>query len=545
MRGSVKVASGILLSRLAGFVREAVLAAAFGVGPHGDVLRTALRGPNLLQNLLGEQSLSASFIPVYSQLLARGREEDAGRFAGAVFGLLLALAGALSLIGVLLAEPIVAVLAPGYLADAQSGAVDRFPLAVTAVRILFPMTGILVLSAWALGVLNSHRRLFLPYFAPVLWNASIIAATVWVIGESGGLGEARADRILVAACVGALAGGALQFLVQVPAVARVMRGFRFSLSIKTLGVPEALRTFGPLLLGRGAVQLSAYLDLILASLLAVGAVGALGWAQTLYILPIGLFGVSIAAAELPELAREMTGEGAGSRASGRLDAAMRQMAFLTLPTVAGYLVLGHLLVGLVYRRGNFGAPDQMLVYLVLAAYTIGLFPTTWARLLNNTFYAMKETVVPARIAAARVAVSAGLGLALMWPLDRVAVSRVSGTEPAGEELFLGALGLAIGAAVGSWLELLLLHRALRSRLPAYEVPLAAAGRMAMLAAAALLPAAAVWWLARGLPAAAAALLVVGCYAASYLGSAALTRQPELRIWLTGLSGVTRREREGE
>jgi putative peptidoglycan lipid II flippase len=165
-RAASRVALGIGCSRALGFLREAVLAYFFGAGPHADVFRTALRGPNLLQNLLGEQTLSASFIPVYSRLLASGRPEVAGRFAGAIFGILLAVAAGVSLVGIWLAEPIVSLLAPGYLADAARVAagelsIDRFPLAVRAVRIIFPMTGILVLSAWALGVLNSHRRFFI------------------------------------------------------------------------------------------------------------------------------------------------------------------------------------------------------------------------------------------------------------------------------------------------------------------------------------------------------------------------------------------------
>ena len=192
----------IFSCRVFGLIREASLGFFFGAGPHADVFRTALRGPNVLQNLLGEQTLSVSFIPVYSRMLEEGREEEAGRFAGAVFGLLAALAAALALTGILLAKPIVALLAPGFLGDAAqvaagTAAVDRYPLAVAAVRFIFPMTGLLVLSAWAMGVLNSHRRFFLPYFAPEVWNASIIAA-LRLVAASGhnsfAVAEARSPR---------------------------------------------------------------------------------------------------------------------------------------------------------------------------------------------------------------------------------------------------------------------------------------------------------------------------------------------------------------
>ena len=315
------VAAGIFASRLVGFLRERTVAYFFGVGAHADVFQAAFRAPNLLQNLLGEGTISAAFIPIYSRMLEEGRERDAGRFAGAVFGLLLAAAAALALIGLTLARPIVAVLSPGFLGDAARVAagemtVDRFALTAAAVRIIFPMTGVLVLSAWALGVLNSHRRFFLPYFAPVLWNAAVIAALVVAARAWGsargcrrGRGAAGLDRLVLAACIGGLVGGLLQFAVQLPLVAREMTGFRLSFSTAVPGVSRALRAFGPVVAGRGVYQLSAYLDVVLASLLAVGALGALRYAQILYVLPVSLFGLSVAASELPELSRLQAGGG--------------------------------------------------------------------------------------------------------------------------------------------------------------------------------------------------------------------------------------------
>ena len=371
-----RVALGILTSRAFGFLRESVLAFFFGAGPHADVFRIALRGPNVLQNLLGEQTLSASFIPIYTRMVGAGKEEEAGRFAGAILGLLLAVASSVALLGVLLAEPIVAVLAPGYLGDAArlaagTAEVDRYGLAVTAVRIVFPMTAVLVLSAWSLGVLNSHRRFFLAYFAPVLWNISIIAA-LWLAAYTGWQalgGPERAmaqtafrDRLLIGACIGALVGGLLQFMVQLPLVLRLLKGFRLSVSTRVEGVSQALAAFAPLAAGRGAVQLSGYLDLVLASFLVPGAIAALGWAQILYLLPIALFGVSVAAAELPELSvRTSPSERAGL--DQRLDASIRQMAFLTVPTVVGYLCLGFTFVGGLFRRGSFGLQDLALIHI--------------------------------------------------------------------------------------------------------------------------------------------------------------------------------------
>lgn len=496
---AVRVAAGVLTSRLFGLLRERMVAHYFGVGAYADVFATALRGPNVVQNLLGEQALSAAFIPIYSRKLSQGDAREAGRFAGAIFGLLLAAAALLTLAGVLFARPIVAVLATGYFADAAliatgEGSVDRFELAVMAVRLLFPMTGFLVLAAWCLGVLNSHRRFFLPYFSPVLWNSAIIAALVWMGSRLAGEEGPRAGRsLLYAACVGALVGGVLQFLVQLPAVARVLRGFRLSWSTRVPGVREALTNFVPVVAGRGVVQLSHYVDLFVASFLSVGALGALSWAQRLATLPLSLFGISFAAAELPELSRI---EDRPDVVASRLGRALSQAWFLTVPATVGYLVFGFVFVGALYRTGSFGLLDNWLVYLVLGGYTLGLLPNVASRLLQTPFYARRDTRTPALIAALRVVVTAVLGvlLSFWWdgyrlaPLVRPLLGPFAGEA---KELGLGAVGLAVAAAVGSWLELVVLVRALGGE-PRFRLPWGAVARMAGLAVLAALPPAAAW-----------------------------------------------------
>jgi len=548
--GAASVGAGILLSRLAGLAREQTVAFFFGVGPHADALTAALRVPNALQNLLGEGALSAAFIPIYSRLLEAGRREEAGRFAGAIFGLLLATAAGLALCGILLAKPLVALLAPGFLADAGAmaagrAAVDRFALAVGAVRVLFPMTGCLVLSVWALGVLNSHRRFFLPYFAPVLWNSAMIAALlfaghaagIWPAAASGGPGAGAAagqvlaaplrDRLLAAFCWGALAGGLLQFLVQLPLVARVIRGFRFSLSTRVPGVREALAAWGPVVAGRGVVQIAGYVDLFLATLLATGAAGADRYAQMLYILPISLFGMSVAAAELPELSR-LRGEAAAPALLARVRRALGAVAFLNVPTVVGYLAFGYLVVGAVYRRGSFGGADNGLVYLALCGYSTGILATTSSRLLQNTFYALGDTRTPAKIAAQRVGAAALVALPLMFWLDRFPVPPAFGAQPPGQRLFLGVLGLSLASGAGAWFELARLRSALRRRLPEFELPWRDDLRILLLALAAAAPAALLW---RLLPPSLSGLVkavpVLLTYGVLYLVAGGLAGRPEI------------------
>jgi putative peptidoglycan lipid II flippase len=543
--GAVTVASGILLSRILGVLRESTLAHYFGVSAHSDAFTAALRVPNALQNLLGEGALSAAFIPIYSRLLQEGKEEEAGRFAGAIFGLMLATASALALLGIALAPALVFALAPGYLHDAArvaagEMAVDRFALCVHAVRILFPMTGLLVLSVWALAVLNSHRRFFLPYFAPVLWNSSMIGALIlvgrWVERSQGAsaahLGTGALTRLFYAACWGGLVGGLLQFLVQLPGAFRVLRGFRLSFSTRVPGVRQALKAWGPVVAGRGVVQLAGYMDLFLATLLAVGAQSADRFAQMPYILPISLFGVSVAASELPELSR-LQGQGAEGELVSRVRRMLGAMAFLNVPTVIGYLVFGYLVIGFLYRSGNFTVGQNWLVYFVLCGYSLGILATTSSRLLQNTFYALGEAKVPARIAVQRVLTSIAVALPLMFWLDRFPLAAVIGGSRTREALFLGAVGLSTASAVGAWSELLRLRRALRRRLPGFDLPWKEDGKMILCALAAALPGALVWWRLPAWPVRGVALIVLAVYAVSYFAVAKLAGLEELDLWLGG------------
>ncbi|MBS3940021.1 MAG: murein biosynthesis integral membrane protein MurJ [Actinobacteria bacterium] len=463
-RSSFLVGAGILLSRVAGLVRESATAAFLGTGVGADALRAALRIPNLMQNLLGEGVLSASFIPAYSRLLAEGREEDAGRLAGAVAGLLMVVTSALVLIGTVFAGPITRILAPGWTPGS-----DRFELTVLLVRILTPGVGLLVLSAWCLGVLNSHRRFFLSYVAPVAWNTAIIVVLLAV-------GLSTSDEFTVAQgfAWGALLGSALQFGVQLPSVLRLVRGLRLSASLAVPGVRAVVGRFGQVVAGRGGVQLATYVDIMVASLLAAGAMSALGFAQILYLLPISLFGMAIAAAELPTLSTLDHGD--RQRVLARIDRGLGRVAFFVVPSTVAFLLAGDLVVATVFQRGNFSADASRQVGTVLAVYSLGMLASTSSRLLQSALYGVGDTRNPAVYAVMRVVLSLLVGVAVMFPLDAVEATREGfavvdafGWQVATEQqrlsddnLFrLGAAGLAFGAAVGAWFELALLRIRLR------------------------------------------------------------------------------------
>jgi len=430
---------------VAGFLRDAALAFYFGNSREADVWGAAIRTPNIIQNLLGEGTLSASFIPVYAGFLEEGREEDAGRFAGAALGLLLVVAFGVALLGILLAPFYIGLIFRSWDPEKQA-------LTVRLVRIIFPMTAVMVVSAWALGILNSHRRFFVSYVAPVVWNVSMIASLVTFGTVLGWEAAGRDPELVTVMAWGALVGGVLQLAIQLPWVIPVLAHFRLSLSRRVAGVREAIRNLAPVVAARGVVNLSSLMDLFLAGFLVEGAVAMMGRAQTLYFLPISLFGMAIAASELPELSRSRKAveEVLVPRVRGALD----RLAFLLIPSALAYIFLGDVLVAALFQRGNFGAIDTAAVHVVLAAYALGLPASASSRALSSAFYAVRDTRTPALIATGRVVLSMAIGASLMFPLDRIGVG----------ELRFGVAGLAFGSALGAWLEFVLLRRSLARHL---------------------------------------------------------------------------------
>ncbi|HYE15475.1 MAG TPA: murein biosynthesis integral membrane protein MurJ [Pyrinomonadaceae bacterium] len=449
-RGALLVGAGILLSRIVGLLRQRVFAYYFGISVAGDAYAAAFRIPNFLQNVFGEGALSASFIPVYAKLLAKGEREEAERVAGAVFSLLALVTSLLVLGGVLAAPLLTDIFAPGF----EGGKRD---LTVQLVRVFFPGAGLLVLSAWCLGVLNSHRRFFLSYAAPIIWNASIIVALVLSgtpvrhVG-SGELGVWGAVARYTA--WGSVVGSALQFGIQLPRVLGLLGGLRLSLAAANEHVRTVVRNFVPVFVSRGVVQISAFVDEMIASLLGDGPVQALTYTQSLYTLPVSLFGMSISAAELPAMSSAVGSEQeVASQLRGRLNAGLRQISFFVVPSVVAFLAFGDVMVGALYQTGKFTRGDTLFVWGILAGSAIGLLPTTLGRLYASTFYALHDTRTPFRFAVLHVVLAVALGYLSALHLPPLL----------GVERRWGAVGLTASAGIAGWIEFLLLRRKLNAR----------------------------------------------------------------------------------
>ncbi|HSE28490.1 MAG TPA: murein biosynthesis integral membrane protein MurJ [Gemmatimonadales bacterium] len=497
------MAAGILLTRVLGFVRERVFAHYLGNGPAADAFRAALKIPNVLRNLLGEGTLSASFIPVYARLLERGDEAGARALAGAVLGLLTAASAVAALVGIALAPVLTDVVAFGFQGPTRE-------LTIRLVRILFPMTGLMVVSGWCLGVLNSHRRFFLPYAAPAVWNIAGIAA-LWLAA----FWDRRPASLAVALAWGTVAGSLVQVLIQLPACARLLRGLPFRVSTGVPGVREVRTAWLPVVLGAGVAQIASVVDTQLGSL-APGGVAALGYAQLLQSLPISLFGVAVAASALPELSRE------AGRADGlgmlreRLGAGVSRIAFYVLPMAVGYVLLGEPLVAALFETGRFGPEDTAVVAGLLAAYGVGLLAQAATKLLASGYYGLQDTRTPVRLAIATLVGGTALGY---WFLTRTG---------------FGVAGIAFGSALGAWAYAVLALAGLDRRLgapvigPGERAGLVRIGLAAVLAAGAGLAASRFGGEA---PAFARAALAWGTFGVAYLAAGAAFGVAEARSLL--------------
>jgi putative peptidoglycan lipid II flippase len=437
------VSTGILLSRLIGLVRERVFAHFFGNSDAADAFRAAFRIPNFLQNLFGEGVLSASFIPVYARLRAEERHEEATQLAEAIFAILFLLTSILTIAGMFATPLLMNVIAPTWHGEKRL-------LTIHLVRILFPGAALLVISAWCLGILNSHRKFFLSYTAPVIWNVAIITAMLW---KGGHVGE---FRLAVVIAIASVIGSGLQFAVQVPTVLSFLRPLNLKPTLSTEHVRTVVRNFFPVFLSRGVVQISAYVDSLLATLLpAEGAVSALAYAQTLNTLPVSLFGMAISAAELPAMSSALgTHEEISIVLRRRLELGLQNISFFVIPSAVGFAVLGDVIVATIYRSGNFKADDVTFVWSVLAGSAVGLLATTSGRLYSSAFYALRDTRTPLKFAVIRVLLTMVLGYLFALPLPRLL-----GIDPR-----WGVAGLTLSAGLAGWVEFALLRRALQARI---------------------------------------------------------------------------------
>lgn len=444
-RTAFVVGAGILISRLVGLLRQTAFAHFFGDTAQADAFNVALRIPNALRNLLGEGTVGAAFIPAYSALIER--DERASRaMANAVLGVLLAAVSVLTLAGILLAPWLTRVLAPGY-ADQPA----QHELITRLTRVLFPMAGLMVISGWCLGIQNSHRRFFWSYASAALWS---VAQIVLLVGF--GSRAATLEQLAWWLAWATLAGSLLQIAAQLPEVLRLLGTLRPTFDRTIDGVAPVMRNFIPVVTAVGVVQISGFVDQGIATFLAEGAVANLFYANTLALLPVSLFGISIVASSLPDLARDSANERLEVLRE-RVRTSWLRILFYIVPSAIALIVLGDYCSGIVYRSGSglFGAEQQRIVHFVLAGYAVGMVSFASVRLLASAFYAQQDYRTPLRASIASLAVSALTAAAIALPM------RNSVLAPA---------AIALGSALGSYTNFAILTRRLRARLGPMYTP---------------------------------------------------------------------------
>ena len=516
--GAVLVGAGIFLSRIMGLVRARAFTHFLGTSDSADAFTAALRIPNFLQNLFGEGVLSASFIPVYARLLAEGDEEEAGRVAGAVFSILALIVTVMVVLGVMATPLLIDLLAPGFHEDKRE-------LTVRLVQVMFPGVGLLVLSAWCLGILNSHRRFFLSYASPVAWNVVMIGALLFFGGR-----VTQANLVMLVA-VASVAGAALQLAVQLPTLFTLERKLRVSLDMRAANVRTVITNFVPVFFGRGVVQISGYVDQWLASFLVGGAVAVLGYAQNVSMLPISLFGMAIAASELPAMSSAVgTSDEIAAEIRRRLDEGLRRIAFYIIPSAAAFLLLGDIVAGVLYQSGEFTRDGTVWVWGVLAGSAVGLLAGTMGRLYSSAWYALRDTRTPLKFALIRVALTLALGY--------VAALHLPGWLGIAPKW--GVAGLTASAGVAGWLEFGLLRRSMNAEIGVTGVPLARIAVLWLAAAIAAVPAFGVKYALGVAHPAYLALVALPLFAIVYIVATSVAGVPEAAEFRGRMARVFRR-----
>jgi putative peptidoglycan lipid II flippase len=430
-RAAGLVSAMTLVSRVLGLVREVVFAALLGAGYHSDAFRIGFRIPNLLRDLFAEGALSAAFVPTYARVQKEGGREAAFALANRAMTLLSLLLGALVLLGVLFAWPLVGALAPGF--DDQPGKAE---LTVLLTRIMMPFLPLVSLAAIAMGMLNAEERFAIPALSPALFN---VVAILWAV-VLWGLGLPP-EQVAIGWAAGTLAGGFAQFAVQAPSLRRLGWRFRPEWAPLDPALLRMARLMAPATIGLAAVQVNLFVNSRYASA-EPGAVSWLDYAFRLLYLPIGLFGVALGTIATAGLARQAAaGDVEGMRRTLRHSLSM--LAFLTVPATVGLMVLGVPVVRLLYERGRFTAADTEATATALVLYALGLVGYTGVKVVAPSFYALGRPRLPLLASVSAVATN----LLVIWALHGR----------------FGYRAIALGTALGSLVNATLLVGAFEKR----------------------------------------------------------------------------------
>lgn len=419
------VGAATLASRILGFLRDVVVAQAFGAGPATDAFFVAFKIPNFMRRLFAEGAFSLAFVPVFSEYHSQRDPAETKLFASRIAGTLGGVLLAVTLVCELAAPALIAIFAPGFI-----GEPERFGLATDMLRLTFPYLLFISLTAFAGGVLNSLGRFAVPALTPVLLNLVLIGAAVYAAPYF--------EKPIMALAWGVFFAGLAQLLFQLPALARVGMLVRPRWGWRGRGVQRVLKLMVPTLFGSSVAQLNLLFDTLLASFLVAGSVSWLYYSDRLLEFPLGIFGVALGTVILPSLSRQFA-EGAPRAFHATMDWALRWGLAVAVPASMGLGVLAGPMIATLFHHGAFQAQDVLMSQRSLIAYSLGLVGFVLIKVLAPGFYARQDTRTPVRIGIIAMVSNMGMNLALIWPLAHAGLALATSLSA-----FLNA-GLLFGA----------------------------------------------------------------------------------------------------
>ena len=416
-------------SRILGFIRDMVLARLFGATPAADAFFIAFRIPSLLRELFAEGSMSAAFIPVFTEYHTLKSKREAWELASAAFTTLLTIVTLVTLLGILAAPWLVQALAPGFQAFPE-----KLALTTVLARVMFPYLLFISLAAMAMGILNSVRSFAVPAYAALFLNIFIIGCALFL--------SPHLEEPIVGVAIGVVAGGAAQFAMQLPSlkIRGLLFGFRFEPGHP--GVKRIGRLMVPSLLGMSVTQINLTVSTILASFIA-GAPTYLFYGMRLVQFPLGIFGVALAMAILPTLSAQAA-RGALEELRTTFGFGLRMIVFIMFPAMLGLIFLRTPIVHLFFEHGTFTPHDTAETAMAVLCYAVGLWAFGGVRIIVAAFYSLQDTKTPAISAAIAVIANIAFSLLLMSPMG------VSGL----------ALATALAGMVNGGILVAVLHRRL-------------------------------------------------------------------------------------
>lgn len=396
------VGAATMISRVFGLMRDMIIAAIFGASWMSDAFWVAYRIPNTLSRLLGEGSLTASFVPVFTEYLHKKSKEEALELVYNTFTLLTIILTFVSVLGIIFSPLIVMVIAPGFTSDPK-----KFELAVFLNRLMFPYIFVISLGALCMGILNSFRRFASPALSPVMLNLSIIASALTL--------RSFFAEPITALAAGVLIGGVLQLSLQWPFLRKSGVRIKWRFHFRHPGLKQIGLLMIPAMLGAGITTINVFVGTILASMLPGGSVTYLFYADRIMELPLGVFAIAIGTASLPSFSKHVA-TGKMDELKSSISFSLRLMLFLTIPATFALMALNLPIISVIFQRGAFDVQAAIYTGQALFFYAMGLWAFSIVRVFVATFNSLQDTKWPMKAAMISFMVNLIFSLALMYPM---------------------------------------------------------------------------------------------------------------------------------